>query len=95
MAKFCSHACRGGYQVAKRQEKIDELEKEQENQVELQKKWDDASIQIRDCPADSAFKQEIWHYLKQGKTITKYLHPIWAAGSTINEEEEELLELEI
>ena len=95
MAKFCSHACRGGYQVAKRQEKIAELEKEQANQVELQKKWDDASIQIRDCPPDTAYAKEIWAYLKKGKTITKYLYPIWAVGSTINEDEEELIELEI
>jgi len=95
MAKFCSHKCRGGYQVAKRQEKINELEKEQKNQVELQRKWDDSSIQVRECPADTAYAKEIWHYLKQGKTITRYLHPIWAVGSTINEEEEELLELEI
>jgi len=94
MAKFCSHACRGGYQAGKRQEKIDELRKEQKNQVELQKKWDDSSIQIRDCPPDTAYAKEIWAYLKKGKTITKYLHPIWAAGSTINEEEEELIELE-
>jgi len=95
MAKFCSHKCRGGYQTAKRQEKIDELEKEQKNQVELQKKWDDTSIQIRDCPPDTAYAKEIWAYLKKGKTITKYLHPIWAVGSTINEDEEELIELEI
>jgi hypothetical protein len=95
MAKFCSSACRGGYQVGKRQEKIVELEKEQQNQVELQRKWDDSSVQIRDCPPDTGYAKEIWAFLKRGGSITRYLHPIWAVGSTINEEEEELLELEI
>ena len=93
MAKFCSHKCQGGYQTAKRQEKIDELEKEQQNQVELQRKWDDSSIQIKDCPVETSFAKEIWHYLKQGKTITRYVHPIWAAGAVIDEDEVELFEI--
>ena len=93
MAKFCSHKCRGGYQVAKRQEKIDELQKEQQNQVELQKKWDDSSIQIKDCPVETNYAKEIWAYLKKGKTITRYVHPVWAAGSVIDEDETELFEL--
>jgi hypothetical protein len=95
MAKFCSSKCRSGYQVGKRQEKIVELEKEQKSQVELQRKWDDSSIQVRDCPVETDYAKEIWAFLKRGGSITRYLHPIWAVGSTINEEEEELLELEI
>jgi hypothetical protein len=96
MAKFCSSACRGGYQVGKRQEKIDELEKEQKpTRLSCRTKWDDSSIQVRDCPADTAYAKEIWAFLKRRGSITKYLHPIWAVGSTINEEEEELIELEI
>ena len=93
MAKFCSSACRGGYQTAKRQEKIDELQREQKNQVELQRKWDDSSIQVKDCPPDTAYAKEIWHYLKQGKTITRYVHPVWAAGSIVDEDETELFDL--
>ena len=93
MAKFCSPVCRGGYQTAKKQEKIHEFERQQKNEVELQKKWDDSSIQVKDCPADSAYSKEIWQYLKQGKTITKYLHPIWAAGSVVDEDETELFDL--
>ncbi|MAA67203.1 MAG: hypothetical protein CL915_00220 [Deltaproteobacteria bacterium] len=61
--------------------------KEAANQEKLQKKWDDSSIQVKDCPADSAYTKEIWQYLKQGKTITRYLHPIWAKGSVIDEDE--------
>ena len=95
MAKFCSAKCRGAYQAARKQEKKDELQKERANFENLQRKWDDSSIQIRDCPPDTAYAKEIWAYLKKGKTITRYLHPIWAVGSTVNEEEEELLELEI
>jgi hypothetical protein len=93
MAKFCSALCRAGYQTAKRQQKIDELEREHKSLEKLQKKWDDSSIQVKDCPPDTAFAREIWHYLKKGKTITKYLHPIWAAGSVIDEDETELFEL--
>jgi len=93
MAKFCSHKCRGGYQTVKRQEKIDELEREQKKKGELQKKWDDSSIQVKDCPADTAYAREIWAYLKKGKTITKYLHPIWAAGAIVDEDEVELFEI--
>jgi hypothetical protein len=93
MARFCSAKCRGGYQAAKRQEKIDELEREQANQVELQRKWDDSSIQVKDCPVETGFAKEIWHYLKKGKTITRYIHPVWAAGSVIDEDETELFEL--
>lgn len=95
MAKFCSSKCRGGHQNSKRQEKIAVREKEQKNHVELQRKWDDSSIQVRDCPADSAYAREIWAYLKKGKTITKYLHPIWATGAKVEEDEEELIGLEI
>jgi len=93
MAKFCSAVCRGGYQTVKKQEKIHEFERQQKNEAELQKKWDDSSIQVKDCPADSAYSKEIWQYLKQGKTITKYLHPIWAAGSVVDEDETELFDL--
>ena len=39
--------------------------KEAANQEKLQKKWDDSSIQVKDCPADSAYTKEIWQYLKQ------------------------------
>ena len=93
MAKFCSHKCRGGYQAAKRQEKIDELQREQANQVELQKKWDDSSIQVKDCPVETSYAKEIWAYLKKGKTITRYVHPIWAAGAIVDEDETEIFEL--
>jgi hypothetical protein len=61
--------------------------KEAENQEKLEKKWDDSSIQVKDYPTDSAYAKEIWQYLKQGKTITRYLHPIWAEGSVIDEDE--------
>ena len=57
------------------------------NQEKIHKNWDDSSIQIKDCTADTAFAKEIWQYLKQGKTITRYLHPIWAEGSVIVEDE--------
>ena len=93
MAKFCSHKCRGAHQAARKQEKKDELQKERANFENLQRKWDDSSIQIKDCPADTAYAREIWAYLKKGKTITKYLNPIWAAGSVIDEDETELFEL--
>lgn len=61
--------------------------KETANQEKSQKKWDDGSIQVKDRAADTAFTKEIWQYLKQGKTITRYLHPIWAEGSVIVEDE--------
>lgn len=93
MAKFCSHKCRGGHQAAKRQVKIEELQKEQQNQVELQRKWDDSSVQVKDCPVETGFAKEIWAYLKKGKTITRYVHPVWAAGSIVDEDETELFEL--
>ena len=61
--------------------------KEAANQEKIHKNWDDSSIQVKDCPADTTFAKEIWQYLKQGKTITRYLHPIWAEGSVIVEDE--------
>ena len=87
MAKFCSAKCRGGYETAKKQEKIAELERGQKNQVELQRKWDDSSIQVNDCPVQTSYGKEIWAYLKKGKTITRYVHPVWAAGAIADEDE--------
>lgn len=93
MAKFCSHKCRGGHQAAKRQVKIEELQKEKANFEKLQRKFDDSSIQVKDCPVETGFAKEIWAYLKKGKTITRYINPVWAAGSIIDEDEVELFEI--
>lgn len=92
MAKFCGQACRNKYQATQRQVEKARLELEQKNLEKLQKKWDEASVQVRDCPSDSAYQREIWAFLKKGKTITRYVHPIWAAGSVIDEEETELFD---
>lgn len=93
MAKFCSSKCRGAYATVKREAKIQELEEEKKNQEALQKKWDDSSVQLRDCPQDSQFKTEIWEFLKGGGSITKYLYPVWAAGAKVDTDQEEVFEL--
>ena len=88
MAKFCSQACRNKHQATQRQVEKARLEEEHKRNLELQKKWDDSSIQVKDCPVETGFAKEIWHYLKQGKTITRYVNPIWAAGAFVDEDEE-------
>ena len=93
MARFCSPKCRGGYQTNIRQQKIDALERLKENEERLQKKWNDESIEVRECPQNSQYSKEIWAYLKRGGTITKYLHAVWAKGAVIDEHQEEILEI--
>ena len=88
MAKFCGQSCRNKYQATQRQVEIARLEEEQKNLEKLQQKWNEASVQVRVCPADSAYQREIWAFLKQGKTITRYVHPVWAAGAIVDEDEE-------
>ena len=92
MAKFCSQSCRNKHQATHRQVERARLEEEQRNLEKLQKKWDESSIQVKDCPVETNYAKEIWHYLKQGKTITRYVHPVWAAGAIVDEEETELFD---
>tara|TARA_R100001079_G_C4318551_1_gene97987 strand:- start:12 stop:302 length:291 start_codon:yes stop_codon:yes gene_type:complete len=94
MAKFCGQACRNRYQATQRQVEKAALEKEQQNLEKLQKKWDKASVQVKECPVDSAYQQEIWEYLKKGKTITKYMNPIWVRGSVVDVFDEDQIDIE-
>ena len=88
MAKFCGQSCRNKHQATQRQVEKARLEEEQRNLEKLQQKWKEASVQVRVCPADSAYQREIWAFLKKGKTITRYVHPVWAAGAIVDEDEE-------
>jgi len=90
--KFCSDQCRKVHYRNKSEEKRKNLEIQAKQDSELQDKWNSSFVEISSVPADSMFPEEIIKFLNNGGLITKYLNPIWAAGSKVNEYEDNLLD---
>ena len=92
MAKFCSSKCRNIHKQNFANEKKEELEKAAKKEVELNEKWKADAITTTEVPGDSLFNKEIIKFLNNGGLITKYLNPVWAAGSIVIEYDDDLLD---
>jgi endogenous inhibitor of DNA gyrase (YacG/DUF329 family) len=57
-------------------------------EIEFREKWNDASVKSSELPNDSLFSDEIQNFFKKGGLITKYINPVWVAGSQISQYEE-------
>jgi predicted nucleic acid-binding Zn ribbon protein len=88
-ARFCSDKCRAIHHKNKAAEKKEELEKEAKKEIECREKWNDASVKSSELPNDSLFSDEIQNFFKKGGLITKYINPVWVAGSQISQYEDD------